>query len=209
MLRIRNIFERKIALEKAESTKDLKYRDTKYEYIKFKLPIERITDAYERALYFKNENNIYRPKIIKAEPEDIPRLVALYNRAWLTAGFPFRRMTSEMFEYLFRDEECHILIAQIFGIDAGFIILDYEGLNRRIGCISGLGVLPRFQRKGLATFLAIEAWERYFKGIVKELRCEVFYSNYKSMNFIKSLGFEEFDLRSYIITNMNEIGDII
>lgn len=133
----------------------------------------------------------------------------MYNRAWLTSGLPFRRMTLEMFEFLFRDEECHILIAQIFGIDAGFIILDYEGLNRRIGCISGLGILPRFQRRGLATFLAIEAWERFFKGIVKELRCEVFYSNYKSLNFVRSLGFDEYDLRTYIVKEVNEVENVL
>ena len=32
---------------------------------------------------------------------------------------------------------------------------------------------------------------------VKELRCEVFTENLTSYNFIKSLGFEEFDKKTY------------
>ena len=63
--------------------------------------------------------------------------------------------------------------------------------------IAGLGVLPRFQRKGLGTVIGMAAWNYFKKKGVKELRCEVYKSNTVSYNFIASLGFEEFGVKTY------------
>ena len=83
---------------------------------------------------------------------------------------------------------------QLF-IDAS--ILDLEGKDHEFGVIAGLGVLPRFQRKGLGTVIGMAAWN-YFKKIgVKELRCEVYKFNTVSYTFITSLGFEEFGVKTY------------
>ena len=88
-----------------------------------------------------------------------------------------------------------MFVAKVFGIDAGFIVIYLEGENDEFGIIAGLGIIPRFQRKGIATALALAAWERFLlPNNVKELRCEVYNSNKPSYNFIKSLGFEEYDI---------------
>ncbi|MHA1274891.1 MAG: GNAT family N-acetyltransferase, partial [Promethearchaeota archaeon] len=65
------------------------------------------------------------------------------------------------------------------------------------GIIAGLGVLPRFQRKGLGKILGMAAWDLFKKKGVKELRCEVYIENKSSYNFIKSLGFEEYEKKVY------------
>ena len=97
-----------------------------------------------------------------------------------------------------KTSETVILIARVYGSDAAFIILDFEGPNNQYGVIAGLGVLPRFQRKGLGTVIGMAAWNFFKKKKgVKELRCEVFTENLTSYNFIKSLGFEEFDKKTY------------
>jgi ribosomal protein S18 acetylase RimI-like enzyme len=93
--------------------------------------------------------------------------------------------------------EILILIAEVFGEDAGFIILDFEGINHEYGIIAGLGVLPRYQRKGLGTVLGMASWNYFKKEGVKELKCEVYVKNNASYEFIKALGFKEQETKTY------------
>ncbi len=55
----------------------------------------------------------------------------------------------------------------------GFVILDFEGPNKQYGVIVGLGV------------------------------CEVYVENNASYNFIKSMGFEEYDIKIYNSDNFH------
>jgi RimJ/RimL family protein N-acetyltransferase len=93
--------------------------------------------------------------------------------------------------------ETIILIAKVYGSDAGFAILDFVGKNREIGEIGGMGILPRFQRKGLGTVIGMAAWNYFKSKGVQELRCEVFKGNTVSYQFIKSIGFKEYDKKTY------------
>ena len=77
------------------------------------------------------------------------------------------------------------------------MIIDFEGENNEYGVIAGLGVLPRYQRKGLGTILGLAAWSYLKEKGIKELRCEVYKDNKVSYNFIKGLQFEEFGERIY------------
>ena len=63
--------------------------------------------------------------------------------------------------------------------------------------IAGLGIIPRFQRKGLGTVLGMAAWNYFKEADVKELKCEVYIDNITSYTFISSLGFEEYDTTVY------------
>ena len=81
--------------------------------------------------------------------------------------------------------------------DGGFVILDLEGPNKEYGVIAGLGVIPRYQRRGLGTIIGLAAWEYFKKKGIKELRCEVYKDNKISYDFISSLGFEEYDVKVY------------
>lgn len=171
---------------------------TGLEYIQMKLPLEKITREFEAELGEKVENNILHAKIREASKTDLESIMYIYNRSWLTSNTPFSRITIVSLETIYGYPETVILIAKVYGSDAAFIILDLEGPNNEYGVIAGLGVLPRFQRKGLGTVIGMAAWN-FFKEKkgVKELRCEVFTENLTSYNFIKSLGFEEFDRKTY------------
>jgi ribosomal protein S18 acetylase RimI-like enzyme len=167
------------------------------EYIQMKLPVERITPEFEKRITEKIERNILRAKIREAKSEDLESIVALYNRSWLTSNTPYSRLSLESIKVIFKYPETKILIAKVYGSDAGFVILDYEGSNNQYGVIAGLGVIPRYQRKGLGTVLGAAAWNYFKKQGVKELRCEVYKDNKVSYNFIKSLGFEDFGTKVY------------
>jgi GNAT superfamily N-acetyltransferase len=167
------------------------------EYIQMKLPVFDITPELEENLTKKVKSNILRAKIREANEEDLQSVKYLYDRSWLTSQTPFSAISVSSLRTIWEYPETIILIAKVYGSDAGFAILECEGKNQEIGVIDGMGILPRFQRKGLGTVIGMAAWN-YFKGKqVKELRCEVFTGNSVSYQFIKSIGFEEYDKKTY------------
>lgn len=167
------------------------------EYLQMRLPIQKITPEFERKIKEKVEGNILKAKIREALENDLESVTYLHNRAWMTSNEPFSPLSLDSLRKLFEYPEIKILIAKVYGIDAGFVILDFEGPNNEYGIIAGLGVLTRFQRKGLGTVIGMAAWNYFKKKGIKELRCEVYKDNQVSYNFIKSLGFEEFDTKIY------------
>jgi ribosomal protein S18 acetylase RimI-like enzyme len=166
-------------------------------YIQMKLPVEKITPEFEAELIETIEKNFIHANIREATRKDLKILMDLYNKAWLTSNTPFRPITIDSLRQIIEDPDTVFLISKVYGIDAGFVILDFEGKNKEYGIIAGLGVLPRFQRKGLGTILGMAAWN-YFKnkGVI-ELRCEVYKNNLGSHSFIKWIGFEEYKKMLY------------
>jgi len=194
---IRSFF---LAFEKKDITKREIENDlltTGLEYIQMKLPVSNITLEVEENLKKKVEHNILQAKIREAKLEDLESIMYLYNRSWLVSSTPFRPIKKETLRIIYEYPETKILIAKAYGSDAAFVILDFEGGSKEYGVIAGLGVLPRFQRKGLGTVIGMAAWNHFKKKGVKELRCEVFKNNKVSHNFIKSIGFEEFARKTY------------
>jgi ribosomal protein S18 acetylase RimI-like enzyme len=170
---------------------------TGMKYIQLKLPVNKITDEFEAEITKKVELNFLNAKIRDATKKDLESVVYMYNRSWMTSSTPYSPISIDTLKKILEYPETKILIARVYGIDAGFIILDLEGSNKEYGVIAGLGVIPRFQRKGLGTVLGMAAW-KHFKNLgVKELRCEVYHENKVSHNFIVSLGFEEFGEKVY------------
>jgi len=166
-------------------------------YIQMRLPVEKITPEYETEVNKKVEHNILRAKIREATEDDLENIMNIYNKAWMTSNTPFSRITVDSLKEIYKDPDIIVLIAKVYGSDSGFIILDYEGPNREYGVIAGLGILPRFQRKGLGTVLGLAGWKYFKERGIKELRCEVYIDNKASYNFIKSLGFEECGKKCY------------
>jgi ribosomal protein S18 acetylase RimI-like enzyme len=166
-------------------------------YIQMRLPIEKITREYEENIEKKIEANIYQAKIREASEKDLKIVTEIYNKAWLTSNTPFRPIQKETLSTIFQDPNTVFLIARVYGIDGGFVIIDLEGDNKEFGVIAGLGILPRFQRKGLGTILGLAAWSYLKKKGIKELRCEVYKDNKASYQFIKGLQFEEFGEKIY------------
>jgi len=168
-------------------------------YIQVRLPVEKITKDFEDSLKQKIEQSIFRANIRVASKSDLKSVMELYNKAWLTANTPFRPIEIDSLKTIFNDPDTIFLIAKVYGRDSGFVILDFEGENKEFAIIAALGVIPRFQRKGLGTVLGMAAWN-YIKENhpnVKELRAEVYKDNFSSSNFIKWIGFEEFGKKLY------------
>jgi ribosomal protein S18 acetylase RimI-like enzyme len=195
--RLRNYF---VSIETGKKSKEEieeKITSEGLEYIQMRLPVEKITPEFEAEIKEKVDRNILHAKIREATKEDLESVVYLHNRSWMTSSTPFNPITVDIIRKIFEYPETVILIAKVYGSDSGFAILDLEGDNREFGIIAGLGVLPRFQRKGLGTVIGMATWNYFKKLGVKELRCEVYKSNLVSYNFIKSLGFEEFGVKTY------------
>jgi len=167
------------------------------EYIQMKLPIKDLTKEIEDKITVIVEQNILKAKIRKASGEDLDSIISIYNKAWLTSNEPFAPLSPNTLKILYEHTDIVMFIAKVYGSDAGFIILDIEGPKKEYGVVAGLGILPRFQRKGLGTVLGLYAWNYLKKKGIKELRCEVYPKNFRSYNFITSLGFKEYDRKFY------------
>ena len=168
-------------------------------YIQMKLPVEKITKEFEEKLKGKIEHNIIKAKIREATREDLDSLKYIYNRSWLTSNTPFRPITKTDLLKILEYPETVFLIAKIYGTDAAFLLLDFEGKNNEYAIIAALAVIPRFQRRGVGSVLGMASWQ-YLKEKypnVKEVRCEVYKDNIVSYNFIKGIGFEEYDKKIY------------
>jgi len=168
-------------------------------YIQMKLPVEKITNEFENKLKEKIEHNIIQAKIRDATKADLDSLKYIYNRAWLTSNTPFRPITKTDLQKILEYPETVFLIAKVYGSDAAFLLLDFEGENKEFAIIAALAVIPRFQRKGLGSVLGMASWQ-YLKEKypnVKEIRCEVYGDNNVSYSFIKGIGFEEYDKKVY------------
>jgi ribosomal protein S18 acetylase RimI-like enzyme len=100
---------------------------------------------------------------------------------------------------IFEDPDTLFLIGRLYGQDVAFVILDFEGPHNEYAVIAGLGVVPKYQRRGLGTIMGMAAWNYLKKNHpnIEELRCEVYKNNTASYNFIKSLGFEVYDTKTY------------
>jgi ribosomal protein S18 acetylase RimI-like enzyme len=200
---IRNFFLSYEKKYKSEEEIEKELETTGMVYIQMKLPVDKITKEFEDEIKKRVETNILRAKIREATKEDLDSVVFLHNRSWMTSSTPFSPISLDTIKKIFEFQDTKILIAKVYGTDSGFVILDYEGKNKEYGIICGLGVLPRFQRKGLGTVIGMAAWDYFKKRGVKELRCEVYKENIVSYNFIKSLGFEEYEIKVYKAEDFN------
>lgn len=165
-----------------------------YAYIQMRASAELINERFEKDLQKRIAKQV---SIRIATLDDIPKLVDMYNRAFLTANDPYAPMNEENMRLIYNYHNTKILIGSIYGIDAGFVIIDYEGKNKEIGIIAGLGTLPEWQKRGIGSTIGIASWEYFKKENVKELRCEVYSKNYASYRLIKGMGFEEVGVKYY------------
>lgn len=161
-------------------------------YIKMRLPVKEITKEFEESLKQKIEHNIIKARIRVATEADLESIMNLYNRSWLTSNTPFSPITKDSLKTILDHDDTMFLIAEVYGIDGGFIILDFDGENKEIGVIEALGILPRFQRKGLGTIIGMAAWNYFKERKVEELLSEVYEDNEVSYSFLKALGFKEY-----------------
>jgi ribosomal protein S18 acetylase RimI-like enzyme len=186
-MEIKNMIERKTLYE---DLKSLTYRQMRFS-------IEELTPEQEKKYNEELKLNPLRAKIYEASDIDIEVLVNLYNKSWMTSNIPYRRIKAETMMSLYHNPEIIILIAKFYGIPAGFIILDFEGEKDHYGSILALGILPRFQHRGLGRFLGLNAWKYFTQRDIRELRSEVYVYNTISYKFNQAMGFKEIDVKTY------------
>ena len=197
---LRGIFsglEKRSSISKKSDNFDKILIEEGIKYIQMRLPVNKITPNFENKVKNTTEPYILNAKIREANEEDFESILNIYNKSWLTSREPFSPLTIESLKTIYGYKDTKIFIARLFGIDAGFMILDIEGYQNEYGIITALAVLPRFQGKGLGKVMGVASWEYFKHKSVKELRCEVYFKNNVSYNFIKSLGFEEYDSKIY------------
>ena len=167
-----------------------------YPYIQMVLTGDHFTPEFEEKL---NKRISTQVKIRKATKEDIPDLVHLYNRSFLTAQDPYSPMKEGDMSAIFFHNHTIILMASVWGVDAGFIIIDFEisEEGKKIGFISGLGTLPEWQKRGVGTTLGIASWSYFKEEGVQELQCEVYKKNLGSYKLIVGMGFVENGMKFY------------
>lgn len=145
------------------------------------------------------------PSYIKVEQlhkEQLKEFVDLYNHCFLASPDPFCPLNLEQAKKL--DTE-GIFIAEIWGTMSGFIACFVEKEDEEIyGEITGIGVLPRRRRKGVATALIQKAVEYFIDAGVEEVYCEVYEQNEPSKQLIISYGFEEVGRRAIPIAEPAE-----
>jgi ribosomal protein S18 acetylase RimI-like enzyme len=162
-------------------------------YIQMRLLVRKITPEFEKALRAKIEYNIPNSDVREANMNDITCLIELHDKAWHSTPMPYRPLNKESIIKMLQDPNIIFLIANVQGEDKGFALIYFTGEEKEIGVIAGLGIIPEYQRKGLGTILGLATWDYFKRKGVFELRCKVYKDNEISYNFIKSLGFEEYD----------------
>ncbi len=92
-------------------------------------------------------------------------------------------------------EKSTIIMGSMYGSDAAFIVNKIEtqttetGKKERLGVICGIAVHPRFRQKGLATAIALDAYDFFKEKNIDYLQCEVYEKNDPSLSFITWVGF--------------------
>lgn len=163
------------------------------DYIHLKLPVEKITKGLEESLKNKFKAIKNQIELRRAKKDDIKSLITIHEQSWHSTPMPYHQLSKDLLKEMIEDSNIIIFIARIDSNDTGFIISYFTGEKKEIGVISGLGILPKFQHKGLGTFLGLTSWNYFKEKGVKELRCRVYKDNKNSYNFIKNLGFEEYE----------------
>lgn len=171
------------------------YNEEERKYIQMRLPVKKITPEFEKNLKEKIEHNIIKADVREATKNDIECLIDLHDKAWHSTPMPFRPLKKDSIEKMLQDPNIIFLIANINGEDRGFALIYFTGKGNElnIGVIAGMGIIPEYHRKGIGTILGMATWEYFKKKGVHELRCKVYEENKISYNFIKGLGFEEYE----------------
>jgi ribosomal protein S18 acetylase RimI-like enzyme len=184
--RFKSFFTKMYGDIKNSSQKDL-------DFIQMRLPVSNITEDFENNLKNKIKDSFINAEIREATREDIDHLIDLHDRAWHSTPMPYRPLTKEKLPEILNNKNVIFLIAKVEGKDSGFALIYFTSKDNLVGVIAGLGIIPELQREGLGTILGMASWDLFKKRGVKELRCKVYKDNKASYNFIRGLGFEEYE----------------
>jgi GNAT superfamily N-acetyltransferase len=164
-----------------------------FRYVIMNLPMSKISPEKLAEMASKVRQVMPLLKTWVASEADIPRLVDLYNASFFQCPDPYRPVTESDMRAIF--EKSTIIMGNMYGSDAAFIVNKIEthtsetGKIERLGVICGIAVHPRFRQKGLATAIGLAAYDFFKDKHVDHLQCEVYEKNGPSMSFITWVGF--------------------
>ncbi len=156
-----------------------------YVYMLMELKPEDAKPAIEAAREKVKKTLGSSVKIKPLAPDRLEDLVHVFNRSMLTAPDPYQPIAIEEARRLPMEST---FIAYLGSKPVGFIICTLEG---KTGVIAGIGVDPAYQRRGIATALALAATEYLARKGVERVVCEVYEGNKPSLSFIRGFGFRE------------------
>ncbi|MHA2298952.1 MAG: N-acetyltransferase family protein [Candidatus Hodarchaeales archaeon] len=163
-------------------------QETILTYLQMSLDVKDITLEYVE----KMRSRLKKPvKVRLASEEDIPALVEIHNWAFLVSGEPYSPLTIDQMKKVYHSNNSKILIATLYGINVGYILIDFAGQNNEVGVISIIGTLPKWRNRNVATSLVVASWEYFKEASVKEIRSEVHPNNPDAYNLFKSFDFVE------------------
>ena len=166
------------------------------EYIPMRLPVEKITEEFEKLLRAKIKRKVRNYHIREADEDDLNSIVYLFDQAWHSTTMPFIPLSkNKIAANVLHNPDKMFLIAEIDSKDCGFVLIVISEHDKTVGEISALGIVPEYQHKGIGTLLGIASWDVFKERGVKELRCKVYKDNQISKSFLMGLGFEEISVR--------------
>ncbi len=163
------------------------------DYVTLELSTTKAAQFTEKKLQdYVDQHKVTQLDIREAHADDVSIINEIYNKSWKESRLPMKEVTEELFTEIFEDLDTTFFLAILESTPVGFILMEFSKANKKIGLISGLAILPKYQNKGFGKYLALATWEYFKKKDINELRCEVYKKNQRALNFIKSLGFEEY-----------------
>lgn len=106
--------------------------------------------------------------------------------------YPYDRA---VFEAMLRNKGCTILLAKTFGNPIGYVAFEKKGY---VGTILSIGVVTRFRRRGIGTYLMSQALRMLKEDGVRRIALQVSVKNLAARRLYEKLGFKaEGLLRGY------------
>jgi len=98
--------------------------------------------------------------------------------------YPYDRA---VFEAMLRDRGCTILLAEMFGNPVGYVAFEKKGY---VGTILSIGVVKRFRRRGVGTYLMSQALRMLKEDGVRRIVLQVSVKNLAARHLYEKLGFK-------------------
>lgn len=127
--------------------------------------------------------------IRSCQRNDMRKLAKVFNEVFSNTNEPYPSITENDLDSLPSER---ILLAELDGEIVGFLMCGIKTIEgEKVGVIGYVGVLEKYRRKGIATFLAIEAGKYLLENRLRKIIAEVYSLNKDSYRFMQGFGFEE------------------
>ncbi|MFX1396407.1 MAG: GNAT family N-acetyltransferase [Promethearchaeota archaeon] len=159
-----------------------------------KLLIDFINQNLKKQLKYKLNSSLKDLTIVETKTDDAYSVLNIHSSCFNNLNYSREVLNLKKIQNFYNFPGTRIYIAKHKGNDIGYIILELEGPTGEYGIISSVGVLPKYQRKGVGTSLILKAFLYFEQNNVIQILSEISLLNYAGYNFLKSVNFEDFQL---------------